>query len=62
MRKCNKIVESTNFQYILDNVSASLAVEGLQASQQAKEITKKYLQGKYTSSQAVFAIKLIYFN
>lgn len=45
---------------IMSNVSATLAVEGLQASQKAKEITRKYLEGTYDSDQAILAIKLIY--
>jgi hypothetical protein len=47
-------------QAIQKNVTATLAVEGLQASKQAKEITRKYLEGTYTSDQAVVEIKKMY--
>jgi hypothetical protein len=44
----------------LSNVKASLAVEGLTASIEAIDITRRYLAGECTSQQAVMAIKLIY--
>ena len=58
----SKILEkkSKNIEDIISNVSATLAVENLQASQKAKEITRKYLEGTYDSNQAILAIKLIY--
>ena len=42
------------------NVKATLAVEKLQISEKSEKITRKYLEGKITSEQAVMAIKLIY--
>lgn len=51
---------SADYEAIQANVKATLAVEGLQSSQTAKEITRKYLEGTYTSEQAIQAIKLIY--
>ena len=44
----------------LANVRATLAVEKLQASKKSEEITRRYLEGKITSEQAIMAIKLIY--
>jgi hypothetical protein len=51
---------NTDYKAIQANVKATLAVEGLQASNRAVGITAKYLQGTYTSEQAIQAIKLIY--
>jgi len=42
------------------NVKATLAVENLQASEKSEDITRRYLEGKITSEQAILAIKLIY--
>ena len=42
------------------NVKATLAVEKLQASKKSEDITRRYLEGKITSEQAIMAIKLIY--
>jgi hypothetical protein len=44
----------------LNNVASSLAVEGLKQSNNAKEITTRFLRGEITSEQAITAIKLIY--
>jgi len=44
----------------ISNVKATLAVEKLQASKKSEEITRRYLEGKITSEQAIMAIKLIY--
>jgi len=44
----------------LANVKATLAIEKLQISEKSEKITRRYLEGKITSEQAIFAIKLIY--
>ena len=42
---------------IQNNVSGSLAVEGLTASKKTIEINKKYLTGELNSSEAIESIK-----
>jgi len=44
----------------IENVKATLAVENLKVSKKSEEITRRYLEGKITSEQAIMAIKLIY--
>ena len=44
----------------IENVKATLAVENLKVSKKSEEITRRYLEGKITSEQAIIAIKLIY--
>lgn len=42
---------------IIASVSATLAVEGLKPSESGTAITRKYLEGKITSKQAIQRIK-----
>lgn len=49
-----------NVAEILVNVAASLAVEGLAASEKAIKITELFLIGRINSNQAITMIKNIY--
>jgi len=44
----------------MTNVAATLAVEGLEQSPGAKNISSEYLNGKLSSDEAISKIKLIY--
>jgi len=60
MRYSKILEKDIGINHILANVAASLAVEGLNQSTKARRITTKYLNGDYTSEQAIYAIKLLY--
>lgn len=47
----------TDIDRVIANVQASMAVEGLTPSREAKAIGKKYLAGELTSQEAIDAIK-----
>jgi hypothetical protein len=61
-RKAGAEINRKLEEAIQKNVKATLAVEGLKQSETAKEITRKYLQGEYTSEQAIMAIKMLYIS
>jgi len=45
---------------IINNVTATLAIEGLKPSESAVTINREFLEGKITSSEAVRRIKAKY--
>jgi len=50
----------SKIKQIQKNVAGTLAVENKKASGKAKNINRKYLEGKITSEQAVKQIKEVY--
>ena len=60
MNKGVVYMNTIDIEKTIANVKATLAVEKLQISEKSEKITRKYLEGKITSEQAVMAIKLIY--
>jgi 2-iminoacetate synthase ThiH len=59
-RKAGAEINRKLEEAIQKNVKATLAVEGLHPSETAKEITRRYLEGTYTSEKAVMEIKKMY--
>lgn len=49
-----------NIEEVESNILNSLAVENIFPSQQAKEITRNFLEGKITSKTAIERIKKIH--
>jgi len=47
----------TEIEAVIANVKATLAVEKLQVSKKSEDITRRYLEGKITSIQAIEEIK-----
>jgi len=47
---------------IISNVKATLAIEGLSASEESTEWSKQFLQGKLTSEEVLELIKNKYTN
>ena len=58
--KGKNYMNATEIETAISNVKATLAVEKLQISKKSEDITRRYLEGKITSEQAILAIKLIY--
>jgi len=49
-----------DINYIINNVTATLAIEGLKPSESAVTINRQFLEGKITSKEAVRQIKAKY--
>lgn len=61
MKKFNQVILSKNRIYFIENnVSASMAVENAYPSHDGMIITRNFLTGKITSSQAIQRIKRLY--
>ena len=54
------MTKEQNIDRIIANTNATLAVEGLEPSKIAVEITRKHLAGEITSEQAIDLIKKLY--
>ena len=49
-----------NIDKIINNVTATLAIEGLKPSKSAVSINRKFLEGKISSQEAIRRIKVKY--
>ena len=49
-----------NIDKIVNNVTATLAIEGLKPSKSAVSINRKFLEGKISSQEAISRIKAKY--
>jgi len=56
----NKLLTTEEKSSIIKNVSFSLKVEGLKPSQNTINISKKYLDNKITSEDAIQTIKSVH--